>query len=223
MSQMQDIFEQIDEELEAERVEKYWQANRGRIIAVLILFFVGLFAFVGWREYREKQDLAAAEVFISAMEAVEDGKHEEGIRRLQALNSQFSSHGYNTLAPLMEAKAQAAMGKPEVALERLQQLGSNAKAIPALRALAWLQAAYLVTDQPEKALGFLANIPADSAFQAPALELKGLFALAKGDRDTALAHFREALGKRPQTTLKERLDLMIQRLSVGATPAPAQP
>lgn len=221
-SQIQDIFEQVDEELEAERVEKFWRANRGWIVSGILLFFIALFSYVGWREYRENQDIQAADKFLQAMEAMDKGQNEEGLKQISTLQSQFGGHGYATLAPLLEAKALTDTGKPEAALAVLEQLGKNDQALAPLRALAWLQAAYLVAGQPEKAEGYLANIPVESAFIAPALELKGLFALGRGDRAGALALFREAQGKRPQNTLRERLDLLVQRLTAGQS-EPAKP
>lgn len=212
MAQIPDIFEQIDEEMEADKFREYWEKNRAFIIGVLVLFFLGLFGFVGWQNYQEKQAREASNLFLGAQETEAKSGPEAAEKSLEELIQAFGSHGYGVLSRLKRAELLAKEGKTDRALIDLEAVGGDSGAPDILRNMAWMNAAWLASGDPAKSRGYLAKIDKNSPFQASALELEGLFLQKEGKQQQALASFEKGAGLKPQGPLMERLQRRIERL-----------
>lgn len=210
---MSDIFEQIDEQMEADRVQKFWEENRKWIIGGLILFFLGLFAYVGWRDYRERQDQSASDIFMVAPPLLKKGDLQAGQKQLDLLLKEYPNHGYALMARLLDARALAEKGKTEAAVQQLDRVANEAGSSP-MQGLALLNAAYLTAKDTKKSESFLKRIGPNSAYYAHALELMGLLAAASGDEKTALAHYQEAKKANPDPSLEGRLGQRLERLGI---------
>lgn len=208
---MQDIFEQVDEQLEADRVQKFWEANRSRLIGGLVLFFGMLFAYVGWQEYQLRQSQAASQQFMLAEELFNKQDTANGQKALQTLLQSHSGHGYALFGRFLQARLLADAGNREGALEQLALLVKESS-LPLLADLALLNAAYLTADQAEQAEPFLARIDAHSPYRAHALELQGLLAAQRGDQQTAITRYREARAMALEGTLRSRLESRLERM-----------
>ena len=214
---MEDIFEQVDEQLDAERAEKFWRENRKRIIAALVIFFIGLFAYVGWREYRQSQDRAASDLFMAADLLLGQGDVPGGRKALEPLLRDYSDHGYGLLARLLDARTLAESGQTDAAVAQLRMVAREAGSSP-LAGVAWMNAAYLTANDPQQARELLKNIGADSPFRALALELLGLMAAKNGDEQAALEHYRQAMALNPEGSLQMRLKQRLERMGEPGTP-----
>ena len=209
---MQDIFEHVDEQLDAERVHKFWQQNRKWVIGGLILLFVSLFVYVQWRDYRVQQSQAASDQFVMAQDLFDKEDRENGQKQLQKLLKEYSGHGYALFGRFLQAKSLVAEGKTAAAVEQLQQLVKEADT-PLLVDLALLNAAYLTSGDGKRSVAFLTRIKDDSPYRAHALELQGLLAAQSGDDKNALASYQEARALAPEGTLRRRLESRLERLA----------
>ena len=209
---MQDLFEQVDEQLDAERVQRFWEKNHIRVIGGVVLLFVGLFIYVGWRDYRLQQDHAASEQFARASAWLDKKETDPAHAELTKLLETHAGHGYAMLSHFLLAKSLASAGKIAEAVTHLDRLAQEAD-LAILADLALLNAAYLTADEIPRAQTFLARMTASSPYQAHALELKGLFAAQQGRQAHAITHYRKARELAPEGTLRRRLENRLERLA----------
>ncbi|MBF0096695.1 MAG: tetratricopeptide repeat protein [Magnetococcales bacterium] len=212
---MQDIFEQVDEQLEADRVQKWWVANRRWVIAGFVSFFAALFAYVGWQDYRTRQNQAASDYFLVVQDLYAKGDVEGAERQLQLLLQHHSGHAYGLFGHLLQAKALATAGKAEAALQQLEVV-IKAADLALLRDLALLNAAYLTASESGKAEGYLQRMESQSPYRGHALELRGVLAAQRGDLQAAAAHYREARAASTEGgSLRARLESRLERMGSG--------
>ena len=209
---MQDIFEQVDEQLDADRVQKFWENNRKWVIGGLTLFFLMLFAYVGWRDYQVQRSQAASEQFSLGWDLFDKKDSANSQKQIEALLEKYSGHGYALFGRFLLAKSLAAEGKTTAAVAQLEQLAKEAD-LPVLADLALLRAAYLTSGNAGQSEAFLARIDAYSPYRAHALELQGLLAAQQGDGSSALARYREARALTPAGSLRSRLETRLERLA----------
>lgn len=219
MAEIIDIFEQVDEELEADEVRKFWEKYRDWIIAGLILFFAALSGYVMWQEYRLRQDQQASDTFLMVLQNLRQGEagRQEALERLQSLEQSHHGHGYAQLGGLVRARVLADQGKQVEALQALEQVVEMAGSSP-VADLALLNAAYLVSADPAKVEGYLGRMGLNSAFHGQAMELRSVLALRAGNREAALEMTRQILEQAPKNSdLRARLMLRLERLGGGTT------
>lgn len=207
---MEDIFEQVDEQLDTERVQKLWEKNRKWIVGGLILLFFVLFVYVGWQDYQVSRSQSASQQFMAAQELLDQKDIERGQAQLHVLLDEYSGHGYALFGRFLQAKSLADSGKREAAVAQLDQLAKEAPS--PLRGLALLNAAYLTSGDAERCGGFLARMDKNAPYQAHALELQGILATQKGDGQRALTLYRQAHALTTEGTLRGRLENRLERL-----------
>ncbi len=64
---MVDIFDEVEEELRAERAQQLLKRYSGLIIAAALVIIGAAAGWQGWRWYQARQDAAAASEFLTAM------------------------------------------------------------------------------------------------------------------------------------------------------------
>ncbi|MBF0295759.1 MAG: tetratricopeptide repeat protein [Magnetococcales bacterium] len=208
--EVEGIFEEIDEQLEAENVAKFWKQHQNWIIGGLILLFVGLLLFVGWQEVRKRRDHEVSDKYLRAMEALNRGDVEAGRKGLGEVVRGYGDHGFAQMARFREARELVAEGKGNDAALLLEE--AAAMAVPPMKNMAIINASYVIADDDKLALRRLGNIPNESVFKPHALELAGVLTLKQGDAKAALAMFQEALTLKPDAGLRKRLEYRIRRL-----------
>ncbi|MBF0189525.1 MAG: tetratricopeptide repeat protein [Magnetococcales bacterium] len=207
--ELEGIFEEVDQQLEAENVARMWLKNRYWIIGGLVCLFLGLFAYVGWSEYQKKRDLEVADRYLGAMEVRIDDDA-AGRKALNAVTADYGQHGYALMARFAEARALAEEGKRDEAVRLLEEVSATA-GVP-LKDLATLQAAYVLADDPKRALQRLEGMARESAYKPHALEFAGILTSGSGDDKGALALYKDALSLKPEGGLRKRLERRIQRM-----------
>ncbi|MBF0285745.1 MAG: tetratricopeptide repeat protein, partial [Magnetococcales bacterium] len=224
MGQVDDLIEQIDEELEADQVRKYWNKNKNLIVVTLLLTFTALFAFVGWRDWRDRQDHQASLLYLSAMEAHAGGSAAQSHQIFSTLEKEYPRHGYAKLGRMLHARALVDHGDLPGALALLEATAQEGKVgtLP-LGDLALLELAALTGDDPAKARGYLERIAADSPVKANALELEGLMLLKTGEEPAAVARFQEARKKASGGPLAQRLEVRLDRMGASVAAPSAAP
>jgi len=140
-----DIFQEVDEEVRREQLQKLWERYQNYIFAVV---FVVLAAVGGWRGYDWWQAKMAAEAgaaFEAAQALSAAGKHAEA----EAAFTKIATDGatrYRDLAR-MRAAAELAQRDPKAAITAYQNIADDGSVGPALRDLAGVRAGSLLMDQ----------------------------------------------------------------------------
>ncbi len=141
---MVDIFDEVDEELRAERAQQLLKRYAGVIVAGMVLIVGAVVGWQGWSWYEARQDRAAAAQYLIAMNlanATAAGTSEASRTAAIATFSKLataSPEGYATLARLREAALKADAGDLQGATILWDQLAGDSSADPLLRDLASL-------------------------------------------------------------------------------------
>jgi hypothetical protein len=139
-----DIFDEVDEELRAERAQQLLKRYGGLIVAAILLIVGAVVGWQGWSWYEARQDRAAAAQYLIAMNianATAAGSSEASRTAAIATFSKLATalpKGYATLARLREAALKADAGDLQGATELWDQVAGDSSADPLLRDLASL-------------------------------------------------------------------------------------
>ena len=136
-----DIFDEVDEELRAERAGKLLKRYGGLIIGLALLIVAGAAGWQGWRWYQAKQDAAAALEYLTAMRLADSaaaGNTANTPAAIAALDrlAVTAPEGYRTLARLRDAALKADTGDLAGATALWNAVAADGAADPLLRDLA---------------------------------------------------------------------------------------
>lgn len=140
---MPDIFDEVEEELRAERTRQFLARYAGAIVAAALVVIALVAGWQGWRWYQARQDQAAATVYLEAMlESAATGP-DAGAAHTASLAAfdQLALHGpagYRTLSRLRAAALESAAGHVPQALTLWNEVAADSSADPLLRDLASL-------------------------------------------------------------------------------------
>ncbi len=127
-----DIFDEVEEDLRAERAEKLLKKYAGLLIALAVAIVAAAASWQLWMRYQKQQDSAAASAFIGG-QAAGDPK---ALDQLAANGPE----GYKTLARLTEAELKAKAGDLQGAESLWNAVASDSSADSLLRDFASLMA-----------------------------------------------------------------------------------
>lgn len=184
-----DIFDEVQEDLRAERARRFWARFGTPIIGALLLALAGIGGWQGWQWYEARERQSAALAFLSIHRAAEA----EGAD-LAALGGRFatlaaeSPAGYRAVATLRAAALKAETGDREGALALYDGLANDTGAEPLYRDLATLLWVLRSLDSADTAVLAQRIAPLarpDQPWNASARELSALIALRAGQRDEA--------------------------------------
>ena len=206
-----DIFDEVDEEVRRDRLNKLWARYGNLIIAAAVLIVV---AVAGWRGYDYWQTKKAAETgakFTAAAVLSEQGKHDEAEKAFAQVAAEGSA-GYRVLARLREA-GEIATRDPKAAVAMYDDIAASAASGQPLRDMAAVRAAGLLIDtepyaEISRRLEPLAG--ANAPFRHSARELLAFSAWKAGDT-TALRKWSQLVHDDPETPppLRERIDVLM--------------
>ena len=189
---MPDIFDEVDEDLRADRARKLLQQYGGMIVAAALAVVVGAGAWQGWRWYDARETDRVAAIYIAALRQADGPQPQEALAPLQKVIAEGNS-GYRTLARLRAAALKAQAGDRDGALALYDQVTGDGAADPLLRDLSSLQWATLQIDHGDPAAieARLARLLApDHPFRALASEAQALLALRQGRTEVARETFK---------------------------------
>ena len=188
---MADIFDEIKEDLRAERAQALLRRYGVLLAAVVVVLILAVGGWQAWRWRSQQQANQAADAFLTAMQKTAGPPAAEGLTppRKEALQdfarlANQAPEGYETLARLQEAGLHANAGDLPVALAEWNQVSADPAADPLLRGLADLLWAQHQVDQGDPAAveTRLAPLTALGApWRALALESQALLAIRTGD------------------------------------------
>ncbi len=137
---MVDIFDEINEELRAERTQEFLKRYAGVILATVMLIVVAAAGWEAWRWWQAKQDRVAAEKFLAATTIAEGGKSDAASRKIAIADfsaiAATAPEGYRTLARLYSAALQAQSGDLAGAEQQWNAVATDPNAEHLMRDLA---------------------------------------------------------------------------------------
>ncbi len=140
---MPDIFDEVEEDLRAERLRALLSRYSGVLLGAALLAVAGVAGWQGWRWWQARQDQAASARYIAAMNAaaatgpVAKLAHQRALAQFLAL-VRTAPAGYRTLARMQAAGLEVKAGHLPQALALWDQVAADPEADPALRGLASL-------------------------------------------------------------------------------------
>lgn len=188
---MPDIFDEVEEDLRAERAARFWQRFGGLIIGAALLAVLGVGAWQGWGWYQQRQVAAAAASYLAAeRDAATPGADLKAAAERFAQLGRDAAGGYRALARLRAAALKAETGDREAALALWDQIARDSAVDPLYRDLATLLFVLHSLDAPGADPAALAARIApltgpDSPWRASAQEVAALVALKRGEREQA--------------------------------------
>lgn len=152
---MVDIFDEVEEELRAERAQQLLKRYSGLIVAGLLVIVGAVGGWQGWRWYEARRDAAAAVQYLTATSLADPtaagsnaATRPAAIDAFQRLAASAPA-GYATLAKFREAALQADSGNLQAAGALWDQIAGDSSVDPLLRDLAslvWAQHAIETAD-----------------------------------------------------------------------------
>ena len=117
---MSDVFNEVEEELRAERYATWFKRGWPYVTGVLAAALVVALAFWGWDSYSRAQESKASVAYSHALEALSTGKTAEAETGFQAV-SKSGPKGYRALALMQLAGLRETAGKTQEAVAFLDQ------------------------------------------------------------------------------------------------------
>lgn len=183
---MADIFQEVDEEVRRERLNKLWQRYGHYIIAACVLVIVAVGAWRGYEWWETKKAVEAGAAFEQAVNLAEAGKHQEAEAAFAKLASEGTA-GYRLLARL---RAAAELGRTDrkAAIKAYDEIAVDRSVGQVIQDLAALRVSFLLVDGSSYGDMRARLEPLtgpDRAFRHSARELLALSAWKQGDMGAA--------------------------------------
>ena len=214
---MPDIFDEVAEDLRAERNRRLMRRYGGAVAVLAVLIVIGAGAYEGWTQYSATQARKTGTAFLQA-QTLADGPAAARPAALPALATlaQESGPGYRALARLRAAAVKADSNDLPGALALWDQVAADTAADPILRDLANLQWGLHQIDAGDPSLVSARLLPLTgdgSAWKSLAEEGQAMLALRRGQTDVA----RDALKRLSADTtapdgVRGRAGGLLQRL-----------
>ena len=200
---MSDIFHEVDEELERDKIESLWARYQTPIFVLAVLIVAATGAWSYYSTQRAKEAEAANARYAAAAALADAGKGADAYAAFDAM-AKSAPKGYASLARLRAALALGATDKAK-AIQALDALAEDKTVDRLTQEVAQLRGALLTADDAdrEKMMNKLGPLmTSDGAFRFTAQEWTGLDALANEDYDEAERVFNLLQNDRnaPQST-----------------------
>ena len=181
---MSDIFQEVDEEVRRERLQKLWDQYGHYFIAACVLVVMAVGGWRGYQWWEAKKSAEASVKFDIAAQLSEQGKTAEAEAAFAQLAREGTT-GYRNLARLREA-AVLSERDPKAAVAAYDAIAKDSASGQPLQDLAVVRAGLILVDTAPLAELTQRLEPAAGAgapFRHTARELLALAALRAGDAD----------------------------------------
>jgi hypothetical protein len=213
-----DIFNEVDEEVRRERLNKLWERYGKYFVALCVLIIAGVAAWRGYTWWQEKQAALSGVAFEQAAALAQAGKYQEAEAAFAKLATD-GTPGYRLLAGLRQA-AELARTDPKAAIAAFDQIAADKSAGQPIQDLAAIRAGYLMVDSAPYA-EIRARIEpltaADRTFRHSAREILALSAWKSGDL-AAARQWTDLIMTDPQTPsgARSRAEVLSQLISAAS-------
>ena len=210
------FIREVDEELRHDQLRNIWNRFGNYLIGAAVLVVLLTAGYRGWEYYTASRAAQSGDLFLQAIDAARDGRHDAAILDLEAL-AETGSGQYPALARMRLAGALADKGEIEQALAAYDAIAGDDGFDPAFRTVAQLRAGYLAVDHKDYAevqqrLGSLAE--PGQPYRSLAREALGLSALKGGDANAAAEWFQQIVDDSADSGgIKARARIMLDLLA----------
>ncbi len=227
-----DIFDEVNEDLRADRARQLMKQYGGLLVLAVVLVIAGVAGWQGWRWQQTKRTDTVAAGFLTAMRDSSGPAEAAAPARAQA-EAEFARlavsgpEGYRTLSRLRGAALRASAGDLPGALALWDQLAADTEAEPQLRDLAnllWVQHQVDAGDPPA-VQGRLAPLVAPGNPWRPlALESQAWLLIRTGETEKARDLLRQlSTDATSPDGARARAGGLLSRMGEPAPAAPAPP
>ena len=196
---MPDIFDEVDQDLRAERARKAFQRYGGLVLLAAVLVVAGAAGWEAWRAHAAKDTARVAQLYLSALDGAAgppgDGRKAATLQLAEVARD--GGAGYRALARLRAAALAADTGDAAGAEALWAQTAADTAADPLFRDAAVLQSVLhqLDASDPATLAARLKPLAApDNPWHALAGEAQALLELRQGHTDAARDALRQ-IGK----------------------------
>lgn len=190
---MADIFDEVQEELRAERAKRLLNRYGGLLAGAALVVVLGAAGVEGWRWWQHRAATAASEGFLAAARAAEAPNADaSAVAGRFAAVADTAPPGYRVLARLRAAGLRADAGDRDGALAAWDAVARDGAADPPFRDLAsllWGMHALDTGDAAEVEARMAPLAEGNGPFRASAAEIRALAILKRGDLDAARQRF----------------------------------
>ena len=183
---MADIFQEVDEEVRREKMQRLWRRYGGYATAAGFAILLAAGGYIGWQKYSEHQAAQRAEAFSAAIALIADPDPAKAKTAFQALAQ--GGDGIAALARFRAASLQIEAKDETGAVATYDGISADSSVPEPFReAAALLAAMHLVdtADQAEIKRRLESKIAAPNPWRFTALELLALSAQRAGDVEQA--------------------------------------
>jgi len=202
---------EVDEDLQQERLNQFWQKYRGFVYAIVVLTLGTTAGVQIYQSWQQKVRLAESDTFESAIVKIVNKTPDEA-RPLLAELAQNGRTGYKYLAQMELAGLAARQNDKETALAELKKL-MNSHAPKTIRNAALLSYVGYQADngEPKELLKLLKPLMNDAAFIGPTMQLATVLYLRDNQPDLAKQALQKALSlKDVSEKAQEEIKILIQ-------------
>jgi hypothetical protein len=181
-----DIFQEVDEEVRREQLQKLWARYGNLVIALCVLIVVAVGAWRGYEWWQLRKAGEAGAAFENAVTLAEAGKHQEAEAAFAKLATDGTA-GYRTLARLREA-AELSRTDKSAAVKAYDDIAADKSAGGVIQELAAVRSGFLLVDTApysEMSARLEPLTAPDKTFRHSARELLALSAWKSGDMNAA--------------------------------------
>lgn len=189
---MPDIFDEVDEDLRAERMRKLLQRYGGLLVLAMVLVVAGVGGWQAWKLHEAKVNAGIAQEFLTALDGAAGPPGETRKAALPELAkvAQDGNAGYRVLARLREAALKFDAGDAAGAEALWTEVANDAAADPLLRDAAVLQSVLHQIDNGDPAAleaRLKPLVAPGNPWHALAEEAQAMIELRQGHDDAARA------------------------------------
>lgn len=178
---MADIFREIDEELQQERVAKLWQRYGVWLVAVAVAVVIGVAGNVFWTRYSAQRQADRGDRYEAAAALVSSDDPKKGAEAFATLADDAGA-GYATLARMREAAALAKAGDTDAAIKTFDKAAAEGTAPYADLARVWAVRLQIATGEPSKLVEQLGpTLTVGNPWRPLAVETEAAIRLKAGD------------------------------------------
>lgn len=191
---MVDIFDEVDEELRADRAQDLLKRYGGVIIGAAILIVAATGGWQGWRWWQAKQEMAAADAFLTAQRSAEALSQTAPATERAAIAAKFEQAaadapaGYRTLARLRAAGLRAQAGDRAAAAAIALAVAGDSATDAIMRDYANLLSVQYQIDDGDPAqlqIRLLPLLAPDNTWRGLAREASAMLILRQGQTEQA--------------------------------------
>ena len=207
------LFREVDEEVRQEQYKKLWDKFGNYFVVLCFIIVASVAGVKGYQYYQMKQSEAAAVVYFDGVKKAADGKFDDALKALDAVNHS----GFKQLAVLQQASVLAEQDKTKEAVAAFDAIAADTAVDASLRDLARIRSGYLLADslKPDELISRLGAFDKEGqVWRHAAREIFGLAAYRTGDYSMADRYMNAIFADQdaPQD-MRQRAQIMIQLLT----------